>query len=892
MGEIISKKSTPPPSVNDQLRLLLNRSEAVFVRRWNSQKDSSDAVMLAREVKFRDYSRALIADAQACLLKSSQPEHQRAIFMDCQAKVDQLLFCLRNDAAAVAEAIDSGKPTMALEAMTLEKVAEVKAQLDAFCADVANYYLQDGADTYCHQMPLAIAQCMVTDDGIAIGLVDSLKKVFLPPKKSFLRYDVRPDYQKWTERQLDALVEKACSGPEMFQRIQNDIMQITAPAPDAQNIEMVMRATFDLEADEPITDRHARILALADCLLDPRQVETGTCFVERSQILVNAFRPDITFADDLCIFRYGGIIRKVDGEKKLIRATPQMADYHLEAIQYWISKDGNLAPQSADDHEKRYIWDAPGIKAALRQAGIEDSAELRQDVLKFLFETGEDRQLIFVKDVLNIYCEAWKRLNPSDTRDVKDIQYRAYFGFSALTRSPLQRLKIEMLAEASGIGGWLYDAISSCVRRALGEVAESMCKDEKENSPKLFVVQALTGVFLRTFKKLQMLSYENLGDPSTRAPGEASHGQWVLRMHDETDEGKRMDGPADFQAYMRNVSEITWRDCRASEQPRAVYYLFRECMEQIQDAVDSKDFVTRCFQLYSPDNKDKNPWTEFDQMPHTPIRDEAGGSFAGAVENLWDITTPLMEQFVADGAAQILEKVGDFVRAKRTEHPDVDPFSVPLPMVVPGHAINFTPDARLDDPLVATQCMNAGKQVAGLPMPSKMADAVRRYSFKLIQDDDSRKTARKEFTESLGEAESIHSYCKKLLVAILDNTDKAEHPALQKAICEMVLNSLPRDLDGRNLFLEITHGSVRLADLNWSNIYTGLSGKREVHSLYMNAYFDPTLGELQLGAVGDDGGCISSVDAEFAHGMWGAFEGAYKMKDLPNPVTALGVVKV
>lgn len=873
------------PKTDGKLSLIMRQAENTIAALSHIADDDSQKLIDSIQV----YCRQAVSEAAETIGKGYDAVKTLA---ECQKHVDSVLYLARNNLADAYEMINKEQPAKAVEEKTLELMNALKEELEGLKKEQAAYHLQSGEATYANELSLVISSIMDTDQGLAIGLSSLVAQVFIPENGAWFYGDSRPSYLSYIELQLKKLVDYSNQCPEDFKKLQSHYLMVQKPTCKIDNVDLLIRATLALSPEEDITNAHARICALGDYFRQPRQQETGTCFEERQQIWTQMNRPDIGFTDDKNIFAVGGMVRSIDGQLKIFRFSDQIADYELENYNHLISKEGVLVNQSTDDQTLK-VWDAPGVRKALKVIGVEGSDPLYANAMaRLMSDDSVEFANVNVLQVLNTLVDAWKEVNPSDKRDIIKLKYAAYFAFSAQTHFPLQRVKMDMIAQMTQAhtGGFMNRAVDSCVAKALNDLATTYAKTHDEPSQAQWQTAAyLANMFVRTFSEMRFWTYENLGNVEDRKDdGEANHGQWVLRGNDGTSRGERMDNPEVFQAFLTRVADATWKNTNAVEMPKVIAELAKGVFDQMKEQINTTAFVKRCFQLYAPaNNVIEDPLANWKELDRTPIRDKSGGMTAAVVDDYFGVQLPIMTQFKPESAKDALVKVSEFYREELKKDPDA--FKAAWPMDIPGHAVNLWPDKRMANKKVVENLEKVGKSVASQPMPPNMANAVRSLCFKLIADKDERQAARNEFGSELGQRETIGSYCKKLLGAILNHTPKDEQAAVKTKVCDTVLSNLPKGgPDSKDLFMQITKSAIRVFDLDWGGVvYEGATGESEVHAIFGKFYYDPTLGEIQLAGVGDDCCYIYSIQDEFlghpGEDTWGAFAGSKELLEVPNP---------
>jgi hypothetical protein len=810
---------------------------------------------------------------------------------ECQKILDSTLFITRNDLAAAYKAVNSENPAKAVEEKALEMMNILKSELEELRDQQDEYHLQSGAATYANELSLSISSIMDTDQGLAIGLSSLVADVFIPKNEAWVYGDTRPSYLAYLELQLNKLVDYSNKSAEDFKNLQTQYLMVQKPTCKMANVDLLIRATLVLGRNDEITNADARVSALGDYFRQPRQQETGTCFEERQQIWTQMNRPDIGFTDDKNIFAVGGMVRSIDGKPQIFRFSDQIADYELENYNHLITNHGSLVNQSGEE-KCLHVWDAPGVQSALKVVGIVGSDELYMQAMAKIFGGSSDEFAnVNVVQVLSALVNTWKELNPSDKRSNKELLYSCYFAFSAQTHFPLQRVKMDMIAQMtqSHTGGFLNQAVDSCVANALNELATTFAKTHAEPSQANWQAAAyLANMFVRTFSEMRSWTYENLGNVEDRKDGEANHGQWVLRGNDGTARGERMDNPEVFQAFLTRVADTTWKNTNVVELPKVIADIAKGVFDQMKEQINSPVFVKSCFQLYNPaNNVMEDPLANWKELDHTPIRDKSGGMTAAVVDDYFGVSLPIMTQFKPESAEDALTQVSAFYREQMSN--DKGAFDAAWPMDIPGHAVNLWPDKRMGKNQVVENLKRAGQRVANQQMPPNMADAVRSVCFKFIADKAQRQAARTQFKSALTGRETIGSWCKKLLDSILEQVEEDGKAEVRTKVCDTVLSNLPRsERAGDNLFMQITTSAVRVFDLDWGGKeYVGATGTNEVHAIFGKFYYDPTLGEIQLAGVGDDKSYIYSIQDEFlgnpGKDTWGAFAGSKELLELPNP---------
>lgn len=875
-SSLLNITAAPLPKTEGKLSLLMRQTLATL-QLLQAQPNAEDPSCYTAIANF---CKQTVAPSAETLQGLSETKKLEAL-AECEKILDSVLFLTQKDPLQACCIINEDKPVENLKKAVLELMQDAKKRLEDLRGEQELYGLQKGAEIYANQLPLVISQLLIVENKLALGLIDSIKAVFIPPTTasflpvlSYIYTDTRPSYIIYLEQKLNDLRTHANLSPENYKQLQEDIRSIQKPTNGLTQVELLIRATLGLKMSESVCHKDARVCAAYDYFNQPRQKETGTCYVERQQIWTQMYRPDIGFADDRNIFATGGLVRVIDGEPKTFRFNNQIADWDLENCFITIDKDGTLVNRSTTETILN-VWNTPGIQKTLSVAGITDSPELRQKALEIVMAGQTDStKAIHVEELLNAAVVAWKQLNRRENRKNIDLQYTCYFAFSAQTHCPLQRVKMDMLsrmAQASS-GGYLSYQVDACVASAFRQIAETLQAPAAANDKEVFkAAEVLSLLFIKTFSNMKFWTYENLGDVTDR-PAEGNSGQWVLRGKDGSSQGQRMDSPEVFQAFLTKVAETTWKDSGAVEIAKTTAEVAKAVMDQITAIVNTENFVNLCFRSYRPgtgNDKIENPAAQWKDVDHTPIRDRDGGPEAVVVNQFFDVSLPIMKQFKPTSAENALSTCAEFYRTQLANDPKT--FERAWPMVIPDHAVNFWPDERMGNPKVVANLNAIGQTVAKKSMPMNMALDISTGCFKLIDEKD-RTAARAEFRNSIKNAETVGSYSKKLLSTILAYTPKEKEAVTTEAVCKIVLDNLP-PVD----FKTIANSAIRVLDLNWEFELGSANGQSDIHALFGKFYFDPTLGKIQLAEVSDDKSYIKPIQSEFLGNpgvdVWGAYPG-------------------
>lgn len=718
--------------------------------------------------------------------------------------------------------------------------------------------IQDPQQTVSIQKPLAIATLLITSTGfLNLGLIEAIKKNFFGDPSTLLR----------NEKDLIQTLDVIKRSPE----IQQELAKVSKPtSPNFVSSDLI-RISLGLAPTTVPTDRQAQTVALAALLSDMRQGDVGSCFATSVSILMMGTLKAKVISDFNEILSQGQLSRSSQTDQVDFVPVIDIGDSNIQKTLSILS-NGRIVGTNA------FLWQSPGIIAALRQLGIEGNTVedvIKTEINQACTKSNKPSIELTIEELINqlIVKTQGKKLSSQEVADLKNV---ALVAFSAETNTPLLRTWescFAAMAEANDRNN-VRQRILSCISAPLSN--EWPRELFRKTSPDVKKVQDVfqrilnSGIQLRYDEQVAVKASTTGGDGHSKLLG--AFVLYELNQGQRATSAKRVSSPEEFNAFVLNrlkaTQEIVNSITPATDSQRATY---QRTIDKIGAFIAKptsgfNSFLYKAITNYDPSNRTLSAnLKNWEQLDHLPFQDATGNDNVVVFNKATGINAGQSDSVRPKDAQELLEAFIAFGR-KRAHIDDFlndeDPYQRYM-VDTPQHAFTLTPEdatvlsAMKEDQTpeswIQQNIIQPGLKVSNLPLSnSQKSSLIALVKQNMIPDE--LQTGFDRAIQSLNARNStVNTFARQLtslILSISPRKDKAIVSYIQSNLTKLYLdNVLPN-----SAVKIITSSAARIADTNW--VAEG------VRHIYFACFFDPVSNTLQLGTLDEDGTGLNPLDQD------------------------------
>lgn len=504
--------------------------------------------------------------------------------------------------------------------------------------------LQDPEIAYAMKKALVMADLLVSFDGqLNLAIVPLLKSYFIPEEP--LEYE---ENNRQILEQLDSSWQPLLD-------------QIVKPTNLNSYSTLMLRALFDLAPQEMLTDRHAKMAALAALFSPYFQGEAGDGFAvsnlirDHEQLLTTAAQE---YAE---IIQNGYLTRQVDQNDELFFFLPILADPDRNkklTIDPLGDLFGTLTP----------VLSTPGMAAACKAMGghnIENLLSLAWNQLYGKSHLGFVK--VTVDELIDACAQAISQVDPKPDRTT--ISAQGKYAFSALTNQPLLR------AIEASYAGMTEARPCECIRANIYRSILDGFQPIWDKIPPSNELDLFRRTLWASCHSLCRLVY----NPCIPSRQHAQGGFWLFKknLSNTTLLGTQITTPNDFRSLVVDMLTLTVTNMGSSDFSQQ---LLKQCKNYV---MQNNTFLQETFWSY--DNRNRrfaDPVTEYRFLFKTPMQ-TCDGDRSCSVDSVdldgsFQTLIPKTANDLIDWCLNLAKTAPDQL----------------FPMNVPHHAFNFSPGSH------------------------------------------------------------------------------------------------------------------------------------------------------------------------------------------------------
>jgi hypothetical protein len=699
------------------------------------------------------------------------------------------------DTNAVQQAVDQ-----------LNQYASVQKSLDIQQPDLA----------YAMRQALTMADLLFNADGtLNLAIVSSVKSAFIPAQPE--------EYEVTMGKLLDQL-------DATWQPVFDNV---TAPQDPNSPSNLVLRGLFSLSADQPVTDRHAKVAVLSAMLSPYNQGPVGDCFAV-SDVIRDHDEYFLHIAEDYTsIIKQGYLERPVDNGVDYFFFLPILADDDRD-------QPFNLTTTGGFVNADYCLFEAPGFAAASTLMGGNAVTDLIDEVMAQLAGNASGNQ-IQVTPTQVIAATAQVIVAHNSSANADQLAALGAYAFSSLTNHPVARAveaAIAAMAEDRAQDSTRGN-INDCVAQALANTWTSV---QNANGAAAFKQQLATS-FNASYRLLYNL---NIPLPQVSADGSSTDGGFQLykRTATPTDLGVRAATPQDLRQLVLDAITASANALGATSDVQTI-------AQTLTSYVNTDDFLKSALWAYDPSNQQEpDPVKNYQKLSRTPMQ-SCDGDNPFEVSDIDTETTydNNVQTYTPTNAKDLITWCLNLSKKAPQEM---------IPMDSPQHAFNFMPmnpdlvafekNMMSADQWIRKMLVIPGMQVARQPINAAMRKAVATGMYNLVSQVLPHEHFEKMVEKLPTKKVSLQVYAQKFLNSInqLLKSDEKQAREVALALDAVILQSLPP-----NAQAIISQSAIRFAFTNWNQ------GTKDI---YFCAYFNPRTEQVGFGTIFEDKTNLQPMD--------------------------------
>lgn len=765
---------------------------------------------LAKQPSLEGYAQSLLHRFSEGTLTADQTRTELA----------RLVFLAERAEPLAIEEIQKNHPN--LKALVQKELGRIKENLETLEKKHHESAIPtDIALIISHQIPQELANCLLTSNGqLNFGLVSDLQEAFLPKNPL-----------EWLQNLSRTLDQMDASWQEIINTIQ-------LPKDPCCVSNDLIRAELQLPLSMPLTDLHAKQVALSAVLCQLNQGPVGDCFAVAWEIRKHNVFPLRALKDYAQLLREGFLLRPVGHEEESFFYVPTLAD---EALTQEISLD----PQAK-------FWQWPTIIAACRHMGIDDPEQEAQAILRLLHAKTTPEKII------QAYAEVRGKDAARGNYGFSAINHRllratetAFAGMAeARTSDPVRKATIACALKALRMALKKLDTSSPIKIATLNRYLDAELAD-KLNRKIRYVYNAvisMSGLSADNHSTMGGFElYERADFPSVDRETRNA----LLRCRNPI--GKKVETPPQFSNLVGCAIELTkpFSVLRASSSPEEIQF-FTEVFQTISSFAKTRSFTDETFRSFAMH-------FETSQREMTPLSAKCGDNPREviAIEHGADPEKKLKTARFAN-PYDLIQWVLDLVRWQKDTNQDFDS-NLPqqlVPVESPQHAFNLSLGNKEMDEFLKSNLSSeawlhnllvAGEKISSARFPPKTRKMIELQLLEHVK-----KQWRlppqfeNQFQTLMDQSHNQHLsilYYSQQLVNTVSQFLGINPRQLGLLVDSLLIPHLP----------EVSAQSVRFALTNWND---------SVKNIYFCIYYNPRTKELALGQINEDKTGLSPMDED------------------------------
>jgi hypothetical protein len=770
--------------------------------------------------------------------------------------VGKILYLYENnhqDLASAITASDTKRTTGKVDLLFAKAMNELNQSLFKLKIQHQIAGIQNPSIALEEHIPKVIAHCLLTKEGtINFGIAPSLQKTLVPT--------ISLAYQKDIARFLNLLITIS-QDEKLTESWETIFQEVTKPISPTFAANDLIRATLGLSANTVVTDLHAKEVFLYFFMGHARQGAVGDCFEEWWKIFVKDGLWHTLAKDGIQLLQYGALIRNIHGEPQKFSFDYSMADDNLQH-RVTLDKKGTIRAGMS-------LFDAPGIRAAAKQMGLENPNAILNDLLLILLKDNPNGTFS-VETIITTIAQAVFNAGLNEKKDVQTLSKLGFFGFSAENECPPLDMYGSCLA--SFAEALKTDYVHGTALYAVEYTIDSQWHlgTTPWQSPAIDRAKKLFSDTLNA----QMVFYYNEKIPLAQPAADGSSTAGGFELHRVT--GELVANPQDFQKLILDVLGMIKTLNQQLLKDSLINYLSFNSMQAAVDRVIhyiSKDqnFLKMVLWNYNADNKHYiAPLAHWQDLAHTPWLDQTGDDPNAVFEIATGMMLPKATAIVPKNAHELASSFLKFARnLEQSQHYlENSQFNGRVPVWNPIHAYT----GRLDDTgmIDAVQSMlsvedwlskrlfQTGYTVSKGTLSRSVANALIETLAKALPQSDGQNF----LSKSMGAYQDsicVRDFARKLIKILTEINPKYSgakmHAKLAYILTETLLATLPSDM-----LATLTTSAVQAFDTNWYDSENSQGMWMVPKDIHFCFFFDPVTEDILFGIVDEDGTDLRLID--------------------------------
>ncbi len=753
-----------------------------------------------------------------------------------KVKMGTLLYAFERSPQTAEEASRGLNPTIDLKnlrnRLMIEQGQEIKRTI--YIQSLTGLQGQDVGMKY--GFPREIAKMLLDSKGqLNLGLIPIAKKHYAPSNRTL---------KEWEENigqvldQIDGSWQPVLDGirkPEREDSFSNDLI----------------RAELGLSRSVPLTDVHAKQVALAAALSQLTQGPVGNCFAVAWAIKKHNEQPLKALQDYGSLLQYGYLSRPVNGKPEFFFFLPTLSDPDLRSI-LRIDASGKIAGTQL------YLWDHPGIRAACRLMGIDDPAQFSKPVLQLLSSNQ-----IRAEEAIYAFAQASTLL--PEMPDFESQFARGKYGFNTSDNRLLRATETALAGMAeSRKGNHLRDGINACVKNTFAQTWK-IVQQGRSLRERVEILKMERLFSERLDAETRFVYNSAIALAKKASDGSSTAGGFVLYQKDLEQPnliGKPILTATEFSTFTQQAMDQIVAEMKSSTTNRKDIQLFTKIALAIESYTKSGQYANDSILAYLQSlGQTPDPNAINFQVGDNPIE----------VETIDTGMSPLNDYRVVrpQNPYDLIHWILELVQWKEeTQHYLEDDLPDELDSAIsPQHAFNLSVENEemktfLKSGLSSVDWLNQrlvkpGLEIANLPLDAAtrapIQYAVRDQIASFFQNKEQQKQFISDINNYIKQTRqrtlSLSETCQGLVDLIVDLT-KGDPHQIGEAVDTFALPLLPSSANQI-----ISQQAVRFAKTNWNH------GDKNI---YFCAFYNPRTKEVDFGRIDEDRTNLTPVD----EAMW------------------------
>lgn len=684
------------------------------------------------------------------------------------------------------------------------------------------------------KLSIEIAKMLITQIGtINVGLIPIIKENFLPKDKALLSHEVG----------VNKILTLLLDSPE----IRTEVAATLPPHSSETSAGDIIRITLSLPCNAAVTHVETKKVILSALLSHLRQGNAGSCFATYVAITMLSSNPRRCLIDFQEMLRNSKLTRQINHKHTEFPFLMRIDEESLHS-ELTLNQKGQLIKQ---DKILEFIWESPGIQAACKAIGIENTETAIKELLLKVFSQQEGIQASIVLSAKVLLSKIILQNTLKDSEDTSPLLDRAILAFEAETQNILLRMWENALAgmAESKENGLLKHSIIESISKTIKEQL-NVITGEKLNWESF-----LNSMTQELMQRIQLQYSPQIPYNNASNDGHSGEGAFVLYDCGETSGSTnwKLINQTTFQNFVGSILHRAYENsysCSISN-----IDLMRKSYGDILQFINNQSFMEKVLKEYDAANK-SNPdiLKQMELLEHTPWLDKNGNDPIEVLYIYHERMTPFPHQvkFIPLNAQQLLDHL---IEIGKTLDPNTKDelkknANLRLPLIVHGlHACSLL----LGHPSLAKawksnahtgqwitkSLIHPGQAIAQSLISTFSCEALIKHMEKFIPKD-----IYLNFKKEASRIKQSLTVCKfrNALLNVIRKVYTNENPLISviaaemdKCLCQIALPEKQRNT--------LAESAVHFADTNWF---------REAHDVHFCCIVNPGTAQLEMWKIFED----------------------------------------